>query len=105
MNTCKKHLPGSLDQRHQGLEDRPFLNFTSTMANSDIRNLTASPRDESRVSLILAVQTPLLILALIFFALRIHSRCRPVLNLWWDDYFITIAMVSLAKERITGSEG
>jgi hypothetical protein len=64
------------------------------MSRYDLGNNEGEP-DDSRVSLILGVQVTLYLLGLLLYLARIYSRCRPVLKLWWDDYAITAAVVSL----------
>jgi len=49
---------------------------------------------DSRVPYILGSCITLLFLSLVLCILRIYTRCRPVMKLWWDDYFMIIAMVS-----------
>jgi hypothetical protein len=52
---------------------------------------------ETRVPLILGSQTALLVLALLFYGLRIYSRSRPGPHFMWDDFFITLSMVREEK--------
>jgi hypothetical protein len=54
----------------------------------------------TRVPLVLGSQTALLVLALLFYGLRIYSRSRPTLNFMWDDFFITLAMVSVGGKHL-----
>jgi hypothetical protein len=54
----------------------------------------------TRVPLVLGTQTALLVLALLFYGLRIYSRARPALNFMWDDFFITLAMVSVKGKHL-----
>ncbi|KAF1814734.1 hypothetical protein P152DRAFT_369220, partial [Eremomyces bilateralis CBS 781.70] len=49
-------------------------------------------KDETKVPLLLGVQTTLLVIALILYICRMVSRLRPTFNLHWDDYLITIAV-------------
>ena len=51
----------------------------------------------TRVPLILASQSVLLVLALLFYSLRIYSRSRPTLHFMSDDYIITLSVVSVKK--------
>jgi hypothetical protein len=53
--------------------------------------------NDSLVPLILGIQTPLLVVSIILWALRIDSRCRPTMKLWWDDFCITVAVVCNLK--------
>jgi hypothetical protein len=48
---------------------------------------------ESRVGLIMGVEGALMGIALIIWGLRIDTRWRILNRLWWDDLFISIAMV------------
>jgi hypothetical protein len=54
--------------------------------------------NDTRVGMILGVETTLFILGLLLYTLRMYSRIRPKLNLGWDDLFITLAVVSIALE-------
>lgn len=48
--------------------------------------------NHTTIPLVLGTTTTLLTIALITYILRIYSRCRPYLNLGWDDFAITLAM-------------
>jgi hypothetical protein len=50
---------------------------------------------QSRVGQILGVETALVVITLLLYMLRIFSRIRPKLNLSWDDFFITLGVVSI----------
>jgi hypothetical protein len=54
--------------------------------------------NDTRVGMILGVETTLFILGWLLYTLRMYSRIRPKLNLGWDDLFITLAVVSIALE-------
>jgi hypothetical protein len=56
------------------------------------------PQSHSTVPVVLGTTTTLLTIALITYLLRIYTRCRPYLNLGWDDLAITLAMaITLAN--------
>jgi hypothetical protein len=56
---------------------------------------------QSRVGLILGVETAFVVIALLLYTLRIFSRVRPKLNLSWDDLFITLGVVSIKFGTLT----
>jgi hypothetical protein len=49
----------------------------------------------------LGVQLTLLLLVLLFYGMRIYSRSRPNPHFMWDDFFITMAMVSTLEKNHT----
>ena len=50
---------------------------------------------QSRVGQIVGVETTLFAIAVLLYILRIFSRIRPVNKLSYDDYFITLGVVSI----------
>jgi hypothetical protein len=53
---------------------------------------SASPND-SRVRLVLALETTLFVLAVLVYSARMYCRIRPTVKLGLDDLFITLAVV------------
>jgi hypothetical protein len=50
--------------------------------------------DASRAPAMIAFTTSFLVLAIISYAARMYCRVRLLRNVWWDDYIISVAMVS-----------
>jgi nicotinamide riboside transporter PnuC len=55
--------------------------------------------DSDRGPTYLAVLVVGLTLSIVFIALRIYVRARMVKNLWWDDWFMLISLVSVLKAQ------
>jgi len=58
--------------------------------------------DDTLVPLILGLETPLLVISFVTWGLRIDSRCRPSMKLWWDDFFISLAMLLSIASYVVG---
>jgi hypothetical protein len=52
------------------------------------------PMSDDRLTGVLSVSTTFLVLALITFGLRVYTRLRPHVRWGWDDWVMTLAMVS-----------
>lgn len=69
-----------------------------------------SREHETKVPLIIAAHTSMLVIACASYICRMVSRTRPTFNLGWDDYLITLATVgfnfntAFCKKGLTTAE-
>jgi hypothetical protein len=78
-----------------------FQGPTTLQSNmNSISSPSAPLQHGSRAPLILGFQSSFLALALLFYSMRIYSRARPAPHFLWDDFIITLSMVSVEKKHL-----
>jgi hypothetical protein len=96
----QRDRPDPTDQKLFGFQDQPSSRYNMASTGNPFPPLPPQVAGGSRAPLMFGVQSVLMALVLLSYVMRIYSRARPSPHFSWDDYIITLSVVSTKEKHI-----